>query len=85
VAALTNLADRAPVVGPGRSGTVVSIARGGPDYLPTLRRELLEMIRRYVNVDPSAVQLISVPEKLARLRPVLTRTQKALNFYKLVQ
>ena len=27
------------------------------DYLPTLRRELLEMIRRYVNVDPSAVQI----------------------------
>src|ERR1700732_4295119 len=32
-------------------------ARGGPDYLPTLRRELLEVIRRYVNVDPSAVQI----------------------------
>jgi cell division topological specificity factor len=31
--------------------------RGGPDYLPTLRRELLEVIRRYVNVDPSAVQI----------------------------
>ena len=30
--------------------------RGAPDYLPTLRRELLEVIRRYVNVDPSAVQ-----------------------------
>lgn len=33
-------------------------ARGGsPDYLPLLRRELLEVIRRYVNVDPSAVQV----------------------------
>ena len=32
-------------------------AHGGPDYLPTLRRELLEVIRRYVNVDPSAVQI----------------------------
>jgi cell division topological specificity factor len=31
--------------------------RGGPDYLPTLRRELLEVIRRYVNIDPSAVQI----------------------------
>ena len=31
--------------------------RGAPDYLPTLRRELLEVIRRYVNVDPSAVQI----------------------------
>jgi cell division topological specificity factor len=32
-------------------------ARGTPDYLPLLRRELLEVIRRYVNVDPSAVQV----------------------------
>jgi cell division topological specificity factor len=31
--------------------------RGAPDYLPTLRRELLEVIRRYVNIDPSAVQI----------------------------
>ena len=31
--------------------------RGSPDYLPLLRRELLEVIRRYVNVDPSAVQI----------------------------
>jgi cell division topological specificity factor len=28
---------------------------GGPDYLPLLRRELLEVIRKYVNVDPDAV------------------------------
>lgn len=32
-------------------------ARGSPDYLPLLRRELLEVIRRYVNVDPDAVQI----------------------------
>lgn len=32
-------------------------ARGSPDYLPLLRRELLEVIRRYVNVDPEAVQI----------------------------
>ncbi|WP_116807235.1 cell division topological specificity factor MinE [Steroidobacter cummioxidans] len=32
-------------------------ALGGPDYLPTLRRELLEVIRKYVNVDPDAVQM----------------------------
>jgi cell division topological specificity factor len=32
-------------------------ARGGPDYLPLLRRELLEVIRKYVNVDPEAVQI----------------------------
>ena len=30
-------------------------ARGGPDYLPLLRRELLEVIHKYVNVDPEAV------------------------------
>jgi cell division topological specificity factor len=29
--------------------------RGGPDYLPLLRRELLEVIRKYVNVDPEAI------------------------------
>lgn len=28
-----------------------------PDYLPTLKRELLEVIRKYVNVDPDAVQI----------------------------
>jgi len=32
-------------------------ARGSPDYLPLLRREILEVIHRYVNVDPSAVQI----------------------------
>lgn len=32
-------------------------ARGGPDYLPLLRRELLEVIKKYVNVDPEAVQV----------------------------
>jgi cell division topological specificity factor len=31
--------------------------RGNPDYLPLLRRELLEVIHKYVNVDPSAVQV----------------------------
>ena len=31
--------------------------RGSHDYLPTLRRELLEVIRKYVNVDPDAVQV----------------------------
>lgn len=31
--------------------------RGGPDYLPTLRRELLEVIRKYINVDPEAVSM----------------------------
>lgn len=32
-------------------------ARSGPDYLPLLRRELLEVIRKYVNVDPDAIQI----------------------------
>jgi cell division topological specificity factor len=32
-------------------------ARNGPDYLPLLRRELLDVIHRYVNVDPEAVQI----------------------------
>lgn len=31
--------------------------RGGPDYLPLLRREILEVIRKYVNVDPDGVQV----------------------------
>ena len=33
-------------------------ARGGvPDYLPLLRRELLEVIRKYVNIDPDAIEI----------------------------
>lgn len=32
-------------------------SRGGPDYLPMLRRELLEVIRKYVNVDVDAVKV----------------------------
>ncbi|HLI17921.1 MAG TPA: cell division topological specificity factor MinE [Rhodanobacteraceae bacterium] len=31
--------------------------RGGPDYLPLLRNELLEVIRKYVHVDTDAVQI----------------------------
>jgi cell division topological specificity factor len=31
--------------------------RDSPDYLPTLRREILEVIKKYVNVDPDAVQI----------------------------
>ncbi|GAB3035199.1 MULTISPECIES: cell division topological specificity factor MinE [Oleiagrimonas] len=31
--------------------------RGGPDYLPLLRSELLEVIRKYVHVDPDAVNV----------------------------
>lgn len=32
-------------------------SRGGPDYLPLLRRELLEVIKKYVNVDVDAVKV----------------------------
>lgn len=31
--------------------------RGGRDYLPMLRQELLEVVRRYVTVDQEAVQV----------------------------
>ncbi|MEO6075947.1 MAG: cell division topological specificity factor MinE [Dokdonella sp.] len=31
--------------------------RGTPDYISVLRREILEVIRKYVNVDPDAVQI----------------------------
>ena len=54
--------------------------RGGPDYLPLLRRELLTMIQKYVNVDAAAVDVqvahrehqdllelsIALPDKTAR-------------------
>lgn len=32
-------------------------SRGAPDYLPLLRRELLEVIKKYVNVDADAVKV----------------------------
>jgi cell division topological specificity factor len=32
-------------------------SRGAPDYLPMLRREILEVIRKYVNVEPDAVKV----------------------------
>lgn len=31
--------------------------REAPDYMPLLKKELLEVIRKYVNVDPDAVQV----------------------------
>lgn len=33
------------------------MSRGGPDYLPLLRNELLEVIRKYVHVEADAVQV----------------------------
>ena len=32
-------------------------SRGAPDYLPMLRRELLDVIKKYVNVDIDAVKV----------------------------
>jgi len=32
-------------------------SRGAPDYLPLLRRELLDVIKKYVNVDVEAVKV----------------------------
>ena len=34
-----------------------SSQRGGPDYLPLLQRELLEVIKKYVNIDADAVRV----------------------------
>lgn len=62
--------------------------RGSPDYLPLLRRELLEVIRKYVNVDPEAVQVnfendgdqevlelsVFLPEKSVKLSGKSART-----------
>ena len=31
--------------------------RGAPDYLPLLQKELLEVIRKYINVDADAVKV----------------------------
>jgi cell division topological specificity factor len=31
--------------------------RGAPDYLPLLKRELMEVIKKYVNVDAEAVNV----------------------------
>ena len=36
--------------------------RGAPDYLPMLQRELLEVIRKYVNVDADAVNVKLIKE-----------------------
>jgi len=31
--------------------------RGGPDYLPLLKEELLNVVRKYVAIDPDAVKI----------------------------
>lgn len=36
--------------------------RGMPDYLPMLRRELLEVIAKYINVDHEAVKVDLIKE-----------------------
>ncbi len=35
---------------------------GAPDYLPLMRREILEVIRKYVNVDVDAVRVDAVKD-----------------------
>jgi cell division topological specificity factor len=37
-------------------------SRGAPDYLPLLRRELLEVIKKYVNVDVDAVKVYLIKD-----------------------
>jgi cell division topological specificity factor len=37
--------------------------RGGPDYLPMLRREIMEVIRKYVKVEADAVKVHVEREK----------------------
>ena len=36
--------------------------RGAPDYLPMLQRELLEVIKKYINVDAEAVNVKLIKE-----------------------
>ena len=36
--------------------------RGAPDYLPLLQRELLEVIKKYVNIDADAVNVKLIKE-----------------------
>ena len=45
--------DRLRIIDRSRSAAL----RGAPDYLPLLQRELLEVIRKYVNVDVDAVKV----------------------------
>ena len=40
--------------------------RGGPDYLPLLQRELLEVIKKYVNVDVDAVKVDLIKGGMAK-------------------
>ncbi|CAG9001379.1 MAG: Cell division topological specificity factor [Candidatus Celerinatantimonas neptuna] len=31
--------------------------RSGPDYLPALKQDILQVIQRYVNIDPEQIQV----------------------------
>lgn len=58
--ALFRRTPRSASVAKERLRIIVAQERGtrdAPDYLPLLRRELLEVIHKYVNVDPDAVQV----------------------------
>ena len=43
--------------------------RGGPDYLPQLKQDLLDVIRKYVEIDPDQVRA-SVKNGLITVRLV---------------
>lgn len=51
-----------PTAGVAKERLLILVAqerasRNAPDYLPLLKRELLEVIRKYVKVDSEAVQV----------------------------
>ena len=52
--------------------------RDGPDYLPMLREELLQVVRRYVTVDPDAVKVeVDRQEDHEVLEPNITLPEEA--------
>lgn len=56
-------------------------SRGGPDYLPQLKQDILDVIRKYVEIDPEAVsvQLDKKGDELSvlELNIMLTDDKKA--------
>ena len=49
-------------------------SRGGPDYLPQLKQDILDVIRKYVNIDPEkiTVQLDQKSDELSVLELNIT-------------
>lgn len=57
---LTNRSKNTAVVAKDRLRILIEQERGmrgAPDYLPLLQRELLEVIKKYINVDIEAVKV----------------------------